>query len=628
MLFIACQKKQKKRHVRLKIFRFIFHFPFSLFLLIFVVLHYSFISKTNSYEKNNYQLSIINYQLSIILIFSCFMVALTEANAQVLVNRLSVDTAGHPNLTYRHLALAKGNGNSVYVVGNTYTSGEQENFLVVKYTSGAVSWTQEFNSLTYAHDFGIDATAHGDDLYVAGIKSDSLGADAAIQLISLKQSDGGLNWNTTFYAPSGETAVPTQVLADGDYVYVAGTMETSPGEYGLVVLKYSTAGILKWSAVYDSTGLKDGAAGIKLRGSSVIVTGASGSSTSSWDMVTLTIDSNGTITKTTRSSNGNGSFSQAVDMAQDASNNTYVLGAASSGGINLDYKLIKYDSAFNEVWVRTWGDSLPDEPRAMEMDAQGNYVITGYTTQANGTRAMATLKYAPNGNLLWSNIVPGGCAVCSAEGVDIHTVQTLSMDTNVYVTGKMFNGTDYDYLTVSYSPSGELRWLKTYDSGIGTNDEAQDIVMDDIGTLYISGTSTNPTDTSYLTVRYYQADIYQLTDLDSANAAFAFFENRGQLFTTDSTKADSVFYYTTAGNIQCFVGDKRLSYVFGSTDTSGQVDTLYRVDFTVGGAGTNTRAKIFEDRQAAHHLNYFLGQLERPITRVRGYNRLVQKKCI
>jgi hypothetical protein len=261
----------------------------------------------------------------------------------------------------------------------------------------------------------------------------------------------------------------------------------------------------------------------------------------------------------------------------------------------------------------------------MEMDAQGNYVITGYTTLPNGSKGMATVKYDPNGNLLWSNVVPGGCGLCSAEGLDIHTVLTSSVDTNVYVTGKMHNGSDYDYVTVSYSPSGALRWVKTYDSGIGINDEAQDIVMDDGGAIYVSGTSVSPTDTSYMTVRYSQTMAYQPTDIDSENAAFAFFENRGQLFTTDSTKADSVFYYTNAGNIQCFVGDKRLSYVLGSTDTSGQVDTLYRVDFTVGGAGTNTRAKIFEDRQAAHHLNYFLGQLERPITRVRGYNRLVQK---
>lgn len=457
----------------------------------------------------------ISCHLSIIL-FVCSFVAMTPAaKAQVLVNRLSVDTTGHPNLTYRHLALTRGNGNSVYVVGNTYTTGEQENFLVVKYSGGVVSWEEEYNTLNDARDFGIDAEAHGNELYVVGVKSDSLGVDASIQLISMSQSNGSMNWSTTFSAPYGETAVPTQVLADDDYVYVAGTMETSVGEYGLLLLKYNRSGVLQWSAVYDSVGMKDGAAGMRLRGSTIIVTGASGSTTSSWDMVTVTVSSGGTITGVVRSSNGSGSFTEAVDLAQDANNNVYVLGAASTGGINLDFKLIKYDSAFNQIWVRTWGDSLPDEPRAMEMDAQGNYVITGYTTLPNGSKGMATLKYDPNGNLLWSNVVPGGCGLCSAEGLDIHTVLTTTIDTNVYVTGKMFNGTDYDYVTVSYSPSGALRWVKTYDSGIGINDEAQDIVMDDGGAIYVSGTSVSPTDTSYMTVRYEQWERFTSFAIDT-----------------------------------------------------------------------------------------------------------------
>jgi hypothetical protein len=504
----------------------------------------------------------ISYLLFVTLVICSFIAMTPDAKAQVLVNRLNVDTTGHPNLTYRHLALTRGNSNSVYVVGNTYKTGEQENFLIVKYTGGTTSWTEEFNTLNDARDFGIDAEAHGSDLYVVGVKSDSLGVDAAIQLISVKQSNGGLNWSTTFSAPNGEVAVPTQVLADNNNVYVAGTMETSTGEYGLLLLKYNTSGVLQWSAVYDSIGMKDGATGMRLRGSTIIVTGASGSSTSSWDIVTVTVSSGGTITGVVRSSNGSGTFSEAVDMAQDANNHTYVLGSASTGGVNLDYKLIKYDSTFNQVWVRTWGDSLPDEPRAMEMDAQGNYVITGYTTLPNGIRAMATVKYHNNGNLLWSNILPGGCALCSAEGLDIHTVLNTTIDTNVYVTGKMFNGTDYDYVTVSYSPSGALRWVKNYDSGIGINDEAQDIVMDDGGTIYVSGTSTSPNDTSYLTVRYEQWERFTSFAVDTDSIALYAYNNLIVKFDT------SVLNFST-------VNDQGLLYgELGRFIKSDFVDTL------------------------------------------------------
>ncbi|GAB4131792.1 MAG: hypothetical protein Fur0041_02500 [Bacteroidia bacterium] len=75
---------------------------------------------------------------------------------------------------------------------------------------------------------------------------------------------------------------------------------------------------------------------------------------------------------------------------------------------------------------------------------------------------------------------------------------------NVYVTGSGFNSQgNLDAITIKYSPTGQQLWVVNYDRGVGDNDEAVKLVLDDSANVYIVGYSRGmQTSSDILTVKY------------------------------------------------------------------------------------------------------------------------------
>jgi hypothetical protein len=63
---------------------------------------------------------------------------------------------------------------------------------------------------------------------------------------------------------------------------------------------------------------------------------------------------------------------------------------------------------------------------------------------------------------------------------------------NVYVAGfSPGAGTGDDITTVKYNKSGEQQWFVTYNGEINESDKADQIVLDDHGEIYVTGTANN-----------------------------------------------------------------------------------------------------------------------------------------
>jgi uncharacterized repeat protein (TIGR01451 family) len=85
----------------------------------------------------------------------------------------------------------------------------------------------------------------------------------------------------------------------------------------------------------------------------------------------------------------------------------------------------------------------------------------------------------------------------------------IDLHQNVYVIGSSYSNETYnDYVTVAYDSSGHERWIAKYNGPENGYDEGKVIVLDEIGNIYVSGTSfsnkSNEGETNYdiVTIKY------------------------------------------------------------------------------------------------------------------------------
>ncbi len=121
------------------------------------------------------------------------------------------------------------------------------------------------------------------------------------------------------------------------------------------------------------------------------------------------------------------------------------------------YLTIKYGPLGKLKWSRVFNIGDTDKASDIVLDATGNVYVTGsagYTFSPRPTQQLTdsdygTLKYDPNGVLLWSRFYEDGADGKTADGNSI----TLDNSGNVFVTGRSQEpGTEFDFVTVKYTP--------------------------------------------------------------------------------------------------------------------------------------------------------------------------------
>ncbi len=153
-----------------------------------------------------------------------------------------------------------------------------------------------------------------------------------------------------------------------------------------------------------------------------------------------------------------------------------------------------------EEWVRNYTGTAPSQDVAVDMimDQSGNVYVTGYSSNLSDGLDYLTIKYNSSGAKLWEARYNG-----SGNGDDFAAALAVDASGNVYVTGKSWSGVSYDYLTVKYSSSGTQQWTADYNSPQGLADEATAIAVDDLGNVYVTGTSPGiGTLGDYATIKY------------------------------------------------------------------------------------------------------------------------------
>jgi uncharacterized delta-60 repeat protein len=192
----------------------------------------------------------------------------------------------------------------------------------------------------------------------------------------------------------------------------------------------------------------------------------------------------------------------------------YTLGSPESG---VDIALVKYNSAGLQLWV-TYYDGTghgTDQPEAIALDSQGNIFVAGYTDPDPGSSDgydFVTIKYSPAGEILWVRTLNG-----PGNYRDFARDIAVDANGNVYVTGDNYVAPlTHDFTTVGYNADGDLLWQVLYNGPGDVNDYIRALTIDSSGYVYVTGrTQSAMYNTDAITIKYSPAGITEWTCLTS-----------------------------------------------------------------------------------------------------------------
>ena len=203
-----------------------------------------------------------------------------------------------------------------------------------------------------------------------------------------------------------------------------------------------------------------------------------------------------------------GDYARAI--AVDSQGNVYVTGASYGQGTDYDYATIKYSPDGEELWVRRYNGpgNGRDDARAIAVDNQGNVYVTGKSFGGATDYDCVTIKYSPDGEELWVRRYDGRYIGRMINTNDLAYAIAVDNQGNVYVTGAAHDTFNlrprravFDYATIKYGPNGETLWVRRY-NGPFRHDDAQAIAVHN-DNVYVTGWSEGlNTSYDYATIKY------------------------------------------------------------------------------------------------------------------------------
>jgi uncharacterized delta-60 repeat protein len=488
------------------------------------------------------------------------------------ITTIKYDDDGHTKWV-RSFGTGTGNAIAVDEQGNVYVTGGSasgqglnSDITTIKYDNdGNLQWARTYNGPVNLFDTGNDLALDAlGNVYVTGFISTADMETDETDIITIKYNTAGVQqWAAIYNNGTRDEANAIGVDAAGN-AYITGfvgSAEEDP-DNDLVTIKYNTAGVQQWVSIFVTPGSEQNSTATDLvldEAGNVYITGGA-SIQADLDYTTIKYNTNG-IQQWIATYNGPGNDNDlASAIGIDKNGNIYVTGRSRID--NFDYATIKYNTNGQQKWVERFNGRNntikggPDVANALALDMDGNVHVTGGITRLNTGMDYTTYKYTPDADRIWKKTYNG-----TGIGPDQASAISVDANANVYVTGTSWGGVSRDdYATVKYGEDGDTKWVKRYNGPGNSVDQATAVTSDALGNVYVTGASIGGNQFSdYATIKY---------DKDGNTMWVKRYNGPGN--NTDGAVAIAV---DNAGNV----------YVTGSSWGSGSVDDYATIKYDANG---------------------------------------------
>lgn len=496
---------------------------------------------------------------------------------------------------------------NAYVAGTTLNGSGDYDALVVKYDShGDVLWSVQYDIGINLHEIfsAIYVDAHC-NVFLTGSGYQNAGDSSDVLTVYI-DSSGSMQWHVYYDGADQLSDGGTDIVFENDSIYVSGVETDSAELSDFLCLKYDLGGNLVWANTFDDHDLEDiSTAIVRVSSGEVLIAGAAQTDTLDWDYLTVKFNAGtGSLVTSNTTGGGTAGFDYVTGMVKDNAGNVYITGASFSIYTGFDFLTLKLDDSLQVVWSSTYnsGGLATNVSNAIARDTAGNIYVTGFTDSTGQGMNYTTIKYNSSGTQQWVRHWND-----SENGNDTAKAITIDNDGDIIITGTSWNGSDEDYYTIKYDPSGNILWEIPFNSKYSKTDRALTIANDEDGNVFVTGQSKDTDSTyQYITLKYIEVDISMPPDTEAVSGSISFIQNNDQLLGTDSNLVERVRFYTNQTSPSLYFMDDTLSYVFASIDgDTATIDSLARIDMWFEG----DQAKILPLNKADYYYNYYMGHL-------------------
>ena len=398
------------------------------------------------------------------------------------------------------------NLSNIIVFGNSASIISQSDIVALKYSpSGNLLWQASFNGFGNSVDECKSVIVDSDgNSYITGFTSDT---NQVIKIVTLKiDGSGNILWSKVFLPADYTQGIGVSIAKDSSgNIYSCGYTRRQNGSFSIAVIKYSSAGDLLGTALFNKTPTSsespvsicaDGAGNIYILGSSNAIGGA-------YDIMLLKYNSSlNLVWQNTFSGSAVGN-DFPVEMLISKDNRLVVAAAVYNNPGGIDYGIYRYDTSGSLAMQYYYNGSGNDQdyPYAITTDTANNIFVTGSSRNADtlGSEDFFTMKIDPTAFLIWERRYNG-----SGMGLDYGASISVDRQGNVFVGGTTDKANfRQQYALLKYTSTGELKWIEEYSKIQLSEDFIYTTIADNSNNIYVTGISFDSTsDYDIATIKY------------------------------------------------------------------------------------------------------------------------------